>query len=140
MVNDRLSIGIKEKYNLERFYYEEDISDGTVNIMILILILYFRNSLVTVLEEIEKGLHPYLMERVMEMISDASQLKQIIVTTHNSQLLDFINKNDLYLIYRDESGFSHVVKPINFELVNKFLSYDSQLSELFLKDLLEPNE
>lgn len=137
--NQILKICIKEKYNDKIFFYENDISDGTINIIILVVILYFHSSLITILEEPEKGLHPHLMKKMIEMVKDASKFKQIIITTHNPQILDFIDVNNLFLIHRDDNGFSHVTKPTDMDLVKEFLKTDSPISELFKNDLLEPD-
>ena len=60
-------------FRLQEKYAEEDglpaflISDGTVNIIALIIALYFQQKQAVIIEEPERNVHPYLISRVMDM-------------------------------------------------------------------------
>jgi hypothetical protein len=69
----------KERYS-NRFFPTTFLSDGTINVLALIVALYFDERPVAIIEEPERNIHPALMGRVVEMLKDASERKQIIVT------------------------------------------------------------
>jgi predicted ATPase len=83
------------------------LSDVTVSLAALIVALYFHDEDLTIVEEIERNLHPAVLGRLVEAIYDASSLKQIIATTHHPELVKYIRLEDLLLVSR-EAGFSTV--------------------------------
>lgn len=71
-VDKSVSYKIKEKYNKKTFY-SNFLSDGTVNMLALILALYFDNGAgITIIEEPERNLHPQLMSKIIEMAKEVS--------------------------------------------------------------------
>ena len=80
-VDKSVSYRIKEKYNNKTFY-SNFLSDGTVNMLALIIALYFEGeSGIIIIEEPERNLHPQLMSKIVEMAKEVSREKQIIITT-----------------------------------------------------------
>ena len=63
--------------------------------------------------------------------------KQIIVTTHNPEMVKHTELENLLLVTRDEDGFSQITKPKNSERVKIFLENDMGLDSLFIDNLLE---
>ena len=113
------------------------ISDGTVNITALIVVLYFERKPLIILEEPEKNIHPFLISKVVSMMEEASQKKQIIVTTHNPEIIKHINIENILLISRDREGFSTIIKPSQKEEVKIFLENEIGIEELYIQDLLQ---
>lgn len=74
---------LQEKYFEKQYLPASLISNGTINITALIVALYFEEKLLTIIGEPERNIHPYLISRLIDMMKDASQKKQIIITTHN---------------------------------------------------------
>ena len=66
------------------------LSDGTLRWLSLLALLLDSRPLATVvcIEEPELGLHPDLLPKVAELLVDASQRMQLIVTTHSEILVD----------------------------------------------------
>jgi AAA15 family ATPase/GTPase len=102
------------------FDFITEESDGTKQLFILMLTILdvVRNNKTLLIDEIEKSLHPKIVEYIIE-IFNASNKAQLIFTTHNTNLLDlnkfrkdqiwFVNKktdggSDLYSLY-DYSDF-----------------------------------
>lgn len=129
-------------FKLQEIYYKKQylpaplISDGTINITALIIALYFERKLLTIIEEPERNIHPYLISKVVEMMKDASRSKQIIVTTHNPEIVKYAGLNNLLLISRDEKGFSKVSKPIEKKELETFLKNEIGIEELYVQNLL----
>jgi len=113
------------------------ISDGTANILALILALYFNSKDIIIIEEPERNIHPALIGKIVEMMKDASQNKQIIAATHNPELVKHAGLDHLLLVYRDRNGFSKITKPAERETVREFLKGEIGLDDLYVQNLLE---
>jgi predicted ATPase len=69
------------------------LSDGTIRYLCLLAVLCHPDPPPLVcLEEPELGLHPDLLVRLAELLVDASQRMQLIVTTHSDVLVDGLTK------------------------------------------------
>jgi predicted ATPase len=112
------------------------ISDGTINIIALIVALYFEEKPVAIIEEPDRNIHPYLISKVIGMMKDASKKKQVIVTTHNPEVVKSAEIGDVLLVSRNAEGFSTVSRPSEREDVKAFLQNEMGLEELFVQNLL----
>ena len=112
------------------------MSDGTVNITALIIALYFEKSPIVIIEEPERNVHPSLISKVASLLKDASRKKQVIVTTHNPDIIKHIDLENLLLITREIDGFSTVCLPADKEYVKAFLANDIGVEDLFIQNLL----
>jgi energy-coupling factor transporter ATP-binding protein EcfA2 len=113
------------------------LSDGTINVISLIVILYFERKSVVVIEERERNLHPSLISKLVELFKDASRLKQVIVSTHNPEIVRYAEPGQLILVSRDASGSSHAERPADKEQVQRFLRDEIGMHELYIENLLE---
>ncbi|RUS97378.1 hypothetical protein DSM106972_084810 [Dulcicalothrix desertica PCC 7102] len=129
---------IKEQYlkNDNNYIPSSLISDGTVNIIALLIALYFENEPLTIIEEPERNIHPYLISKIIEMMKEASMNKQIIVTTHNPEMVKYANRESILLISRDKQGFSQISRPYEQEEIKIFLENQIEFEELYVKNLL----
>ena len=131
-----LFLKLREVYSKNKYLPASVVSDGTINIMALIIALYFEKRPVTVIEEPERNIHPYLISRLVEMLKDASRTKQVIVTTHNPEMVKHVHLDDILLISRDKEGFSRVVRPGTKKEIRTFLEHDIGIEDLFIQNLL----
>ncbi len=128
---------IREIYSEKKFLPASLISDGTVNIIALIIALYFEEKSLTIIEEPERNIHPYLISKVIDMIKDASlQKKQIIVTTHNPEVVKHTDLKNILLVSRDKEGFSIISRPEDKKEVKIFLDNEIGIEELYVQNLL----
>jgi predicted ATPase len=126
----------------ERYFRKEDlpgslVSDGTVGIAALIVALYFEGKSITALEEPERNIHPYLISKVVDMMKDASRNKQVLITTHNPQIVKHSGAENVLLVSRNDAGFSKITKPANSDEIQEFLRNEVGIDELFAQNLLE---
>ncbi len=128
---------LEESYVKDKYIPASLLSDGTINITALIIALYFEEKRIAIIEEPERNIHPHLISRVVEMLNDASSKKQVIITTHNPEIVKHIDLKNLFLVYRDKDGFSKISKPIEKEEVKTFLSNDMGIDDLYIQNLLE---
>lgn len=130
-------IKLHEKYFQDKHLPAFLMSDGTVNVVALIVALYFQErKRFAIIEEPERNVHPYLLSRVMEMFKEASNTKQILATTHSPEVVKYAGLGNVLLASRDSSGFSHITKPSDSEHVRIFLENELGVEDLFVDNLL----
>ena len=112
------------------------ISDGTINVTALVAALFFEHKPFAIVEEPERNIHPHLIARVVEMMRDASEKKQILATTHNPELIRHTDVDNLLFVSRDADGFSVISRPSEAKHVQAFLQNDIGIDELFVQGLL----
>jgi predicted ATPase len=98
-----------KRLNFEAF----NMSDGTLRALGLLMAVYQGSTpSVLVIEEPEATIHPGALDAVLDLIRDASQRMQVVVTTHSPELLDarWIEGRHLRIAVWNE-GASHVLPP-----------------------------
>ena len=129
-------------FNLEETYSKKEklpasfLSDGTINVIAIILALYFEKKALTIIEEPERYIHPYLASTLMNLVKDASQDKQIIVTTHSPEIVQHVDLENILLVSRDSNGFSVLSRPATKKDVQVFLDNEIGIQELYVQNLL----
>lgn len=127
---------LTEIYSKNKQIPAQLISDGTINIIALIIALYFDERKIIFIEEPEKCVHPYLISKIVEMLKDASLNKQIFVTTHNPLFVKFSELNTILYVERDNQGFSNIYHLGKKERIRKFLENEMGIDSLFVDNLL----
>lgn len=136
--NDRtLLLKLKESYFDNEMIPVSLLSDGTINVLVIIIALYFEKKKIIIFEEPERNIYPYLISRIVSHMDDASQNKQIIITTHNPEFVKWADIKNLIFIARDEDGFSKVYRPSEVIDLKAFLENDLGMDDLFIDNILE---
>jgi predicted ATPase len=130
-----LLISMRESFS-EDYLPASLLSDGTIHLTALILALYFDKAPIVTIEEPDRSCHPYLISKVAAMLADASKQKQVIVTTHNPELVKHARLKDLLLVHRDADGFSRISRPAENEQLKTFLENDLGVEDLYVQDML----
>jgi len=128
---------LRENYFKDQYLPAFLLSDGTINVTALIIALYFEKRVLTIIEEPERNIHPSLISKVIEMMKDASQGKQVIVTTHNPEIVKHAGLENILLVSRDTEGFSVISRPHEKETVRTFLQNELGIEDLYVQNLLE---
>lgn len=108
-------------------------SDGTARLLDLIEVLLSDNkNKVYVIDEIDRCLHPQLTYKFVESylnISKNSQ-RQLIVTTHESHLLDFdlLRRDEIWFVDKDKNGHSSMY---SLEAYNE--RFDKKIDKAYLE-------
>ncbi len=131
-----LLFALQETYSNEELLPASFLSDGTIHVIALIIALYFDEKSLVIIEEPERNIHPALIARVVDMLKEASEKKQIIVTTHNPEVVKHAGVENILLVSRDKEGFSTISRPGESEEVAVFLKNEIGIEDLFLQDLL----
>jgi AAA15 family ATPase/GTPase len=92
------------------FRFSEE-SDGTRRILDLMEVLITENrNKVYIIDEIDRSLHPQLTYKFIEIFLELSKERdtQLIVTTHESRLLDFnlLRRDEIWFVEKNENGES----------------------------------
>ncbi len=82
----RQAIGLKDPWRFDAL----NMSDGTLRVLGLLLAVYQPGQISVVgIEEPEATVHPAVAELVIEVLMDAARERQVVLTTHSPDLLDF---------------------------------------------------
>lgn len=139
LVDKSMLASLKEVYSGNKFLPAPLLSDGTINITALIIALYFEEKPLLIIEEPERNIHPYLISKVIGMMNDVSERrkKQIIVTTHNPEVVRYADIENIVLVHRDDKGFTQISRPAEKAEVKIFLENKMGIEELYVQNLLE---
>ena len=129
-VEDKLAFQIVED-KLNAAINPISVSDGTVRLLALLVLTTWsahRSSLIAI-EEPENGVHPHLAENIVDMLRSASEHSQLIVTTHEPDLLDHLEPSEVILCDK-EDGFTKLKKASSVADIEQFRQHFS-LGELW---------
>jgi len=131
-----LILTLRERYAKNHDLPASSMSDGTITIFALIIALYFEDKPFIVIEEPVSHIHPFLVARVMAMMRESSERKQLMITTHSTEVVKHVSLEDILLISRDNEGFSVISRPADKEEVRTFLENEIGIEELYVQNLL----
>jgi len=110
-------------------------SDGTIRFICLATALLQPNPPSTiVIDEPELGLHPYALEVLAQLLKEAAQRTQLIVSTQSAPLLNQFEPQEVVVVERVE-GASHF-RRLEAEPLAEWLK-DYALGELLQKNVIE---
>ncbi len=112
------------------------ISDGTISALGTILMLAFSGTRCLILEEPERSIHPALMQKLASLILETSRTRQIILTTHNPELIRNLPAESLLLLTRNAGGCSTATRPAERKEIAEFLKNEIGIDELYIRNLL----
>lgn len=115
-----LIFNLKEKYN----QYDVPsflLSDSTINLIAIIVGTFFEDNSMVVFKEPCACLNPYSIHKVVDLMKIASATKQILMTTHNLEVLKYVDINDVIVITRDAEGYSSLIRPKTIEEAEKII-------------------
>ncbi|MEH2461820.1 AAA family ATPase [Nostoc sp.] len=125
-----------------------DISDGTLRILAFLTALYQENTpSIICFEEVENGVHPWLLHKMMELLQIIStegitgKPVQVLITTHSPVLLNYVEPHQVRAVELDTEGKTQIhALPIDSERFQKALeAYDGALGELWFTNVFGGN-
>lgn len=114
--------------------YLADASFGTVRVLALLALLYDPHPpLLTCIEEIDHGLHPYILDRLVERLREASTRTQLLVATHSPSLVSRLSPDELIVVERSADGSTRLpaVDAETIAAKERALGGDLSLGELW---------
>ncbi len=107
-------------------------SDGTVRVLDLIEILLSEGGKTYVIDELDRCLHPSLTYKFIEEFAKVAERRnvQLIVTTHESRLLDFdlLRRDEIWFINKTIKGHSNV-----YSLDQYNTRFDKKIDKAYLE-------
>jgi predicted ATPase len=137
-IGDRtLLTSIVESYTHTKSLPAPLLSDGTIQVIALVIALYFEERSPLVFEEPGRNIHPALISQIIEMMQDVAtrQGRQIIITTHNPEIVKYAGADHVILLQRDDRGYSILSRPGDHEEIRAFLE-TMGIEELYIQNLL----
>jgi predicted ATPase len=109
-------------------------SDGTLKMLAYLTILYDPEPPQLIgIEEPENHLHPRLLPELAEECRDASSRTQLMVTTHSPFFVDGLKPEELWVLYRDEKGYTQAKRAADLQGIKDFMSQGAQLGHLWME-------
>jgi predicted ATPase len=137
--NQTFSLQLIDKYS-EHHIPASDISDGTLRILAFLTALYQEDTpSIICFEEIENGVHPWLLHKMIELLKLVStegitgKPVQVLITTHSPVLLNYVEPHQVRAVELDNEGKTQVHNlPTDSVRFQKALeAYDGDLGELW---------
>lgn len=113
-------------------------SDGTLKMLAYLTVLYDPDPPQLVgIEEPENHLHPRLLPELAEECRSASANTQLMVTTHSPFFVDGLKAEELWILYRDQDGFTQAKRAADIKGVKEFMDNGALLGSLWMEDFFD---
>ena len=113
-------------------------SRGTLKLLQYLTLLYDPDPPHLIgIEEPENDLHPRLLAGLAEEFRDASSRSQIIVTTHSPFFINGLRPSELWVLYRDEEGFTQAQCAVHMQGIPAFIESGALLGHLWSEGYFE---
>jgi len=113
------------------------VSDGTIRLLSLLVALLYNhqtNQLIAI-DEPERCLHPQAVKSLVDLMRETSKEKQILITTHSSELVKWLKPEEIYLVDKI-NGKTVIVPGTMVENIDFFLE-NFTMDELWLDGYLK---
>lgn len=110
-------------------------SDGTLKMLAYLILLYDPEPPQLIgIEEPENYLHPRLLPELAEECHNASARTQLMVTTHSPFFVNGIRPNELWVLYRDENGYTQARRTADIPGIRQFVDEGARLGYLWMEN------
>ena len=137
MMDGRLLLQIKDA-PFEVPILAEFASDGMLKMLSFLTLLYAPEppQLIGV-EEPENYLHPRLLNGLVEEYSEVLGSSQLMITTHSPHFVNGLRAEEVWVLYRNEQGFTVCKRTSEMQGVNEFLQAGAKLGQLWMEGYFE---
>ncbi|MGD1806633.1 AAA family ATPase [Dapis sp. BLCC M126] len=113
-------------------------SDGTLKMLAYLTVLHDPDPPQLIgIEEPENHLHPRLLPELAEECRAASANTQLMVTTHSPFFIDGIRPQELWVLYRNEDGYTQAKRTDEMLGIQEFIEEGASLGNLWMEDYFE---
>lgn len=135
--DNRLLLQIKDA-PFERPILSKFASDGTLKMLAYLTVLYDPDPPQLVgIEEPENFLHPRLLPELAEECREASAHTQLMVTSHSPFFVNGLRPEELWVLYRDEKGYTRTRKASDMLGIKEFMAEGALLGDLWMEGCFE---
>ena len=133
MADGRLLLQIKDA-PFARPILAKFASDGTLKMLAYLTLLYDPDPPQLIgIEEPENQLHPRLLPELAEECRGASARTQLMVTTHSPFFVNGLRAEELWVLYRDEQGYTGAERSSEMQGIKEFMTEGAQLGSLWME-------
>jgi predicted ATPase len=137
MQDGRLLLQIKDT-PFEQPILSKFTSDGTLKLLAYLTILYDPDPPQLIgIEEPENQLHPRLLQDLAEECRASSEFSQLMVTTHNPFFVNGLKPKELWVLFRDEKGYTQAKCASDMQGINAFIEEGALLGNLWAEGYFE---
>jgi predicted ATPase len=116
-------------------------SDGTLKLLAYLTVLYGPEPPPIVgIEEPENFLHPRLLPILAEEAREAAGRSQLLVTTHSPYFVDALRPKELWVLYKDDEGFSRTIRASDMRQVVAQADAGGLLGNLWMEGYFEAGD
>lgn len=124
---------IKFSHGIKNILYDlSEESDGTVRVLDLLEVLLSEEGKTYVIDELDRCLHPSLTYKFVDTFLEMAAQKdiQLIVTTHESRLMDFdlLRRDEIWFVNKRKSGESDI-----YSLEEYNTRFDQKIDKAYLE-------
>jgi predicted ATPase len=116
-----------------------EASYGSVRALALLALLYDpAPPRLTCIEEIDHGLHPHILDRLVELLREASKRTQFLIATHSPALVNRLTPDELIVCEKGDDAASHIpaIDPATVREMERQLNGEIGLGELWFTGAL----
>lgn len=133
MADGRLLLTIKDE-PFDKPILAKYASDGTLKMLSYLTILYDPTPPQLIgIEEPENQLHPRLLLELAEECRAATNRTQLLVTTHSPFFVNGLRPKEVWVLYRDQDGYTKVRSVAEMPVVKQMLEAGGLLGELWVE-------
>lgn len=137
MLDGRLLLQIKDA-PFDQPILAKFVSDGTLKMLSYLTLLYDPEPpLLIGIEEPENYLHPRLLNGLAEECHTVSALSQVMITTHSPHFINEFSAQEVWVLYRDEKGFTVCKRTSDMQGINEFIETGAKLGQLWMEGYFE---
>lgn len=116
-------------------------SDGTLKLLAYLTVLYDPEPPPIVgIEEPENFLHPRLLPVLAEEARLAAGRSQLLVTTHSPYFVDALRPKELWVLYRDDDGFTRTIRASDMKRLVAQTDAGGLLGNLWMEGYFEAGD
>lgn len=137
MPDGRLLLQVKDA-PFEKPVMAKFASDGTLKMLAYLTLLHDPEPPQLIgIEEPENQLHPRLLPELAEECRTAAAFSQLMVTTHSPFFVNSLRPEETWVVYRADTGFTHVRRASDMRGIKEFMQQGAQLGHLWMEGHFE---
>ncbi len=137
MQDGRLLLQVKDA-PFERPILAKFASDGTLKMLAYLAVLYDPDPPQLIgIEEPENQLHPRLLPELAGECRAASARSQLMVTTHSPFFIDSLKPEEVWVLYRDEQGYTQAKRTSDMQGIKEFMNNGATLGNLWMENYFD---
>ena len=137
MPDGRLLLQIKDA-PFEQPILAKFASDGTLKMLSYLTLLHDVEPPELIgIEEPENYLHPRLLADLADECRKASASSQLMITTHSPHFISGFRAEEVWVLYRDEQGFTVCKRTVDMQGIQEFLEIGAKLGQLWMENYFE---